>query len=58
MGGAISPLLANVYLNEFDKWAEARWNLTPYQRQQRRKNGQGNYLMIRYADDVRHITER
>ena len=23
-GGVISPLLANVYLNEFDKWAEAQ----------------------------------
>ena len=26
-GGVISPLLANVYLNEFDKWAETKWNL-------------------------------
>jgi len=52
-GGVISPLLANVYLNEFDKWAEERWHLQPYQQQKRRQNGHGNYRMVRYADDVR-----
>ena len=50
-GGVISPLLANVYLNEFDKWAEEKWNLTPYKRQKRRRKGSGNYKMVRYADD-------
>ncbi len=51
-GGVISPLLANVYLNEFDKWAERQWhNLTPYDRQRRRQAGLGNYTMVRYADD-------
>ena len=52
-GGVISPLLANLYLNEFDKWAEERWhNRTPYERQYYiRKNGKGNYCLVRYADD-------
>lgn len=50
-GGIISPLLANVYLNEFDWWAEKKWHLTPYEQQKRRWAGKGNYLMIRYADD-------
>ena len=50
-GGVISPLLANVYLNEFDKWAEEKWHLTPYEQQKRRKAGLGNYRLIRYADD-------
>ena len=51
-GGVISPLLANVYLNEFDKWAEQRWhNLNPYERSKSRKAGLGNYTMVRYADD-------
>ncbi|MBP1468880.1 group II intron reverse transcriptase/maturase [Candidatus Chloroploca sp. M-50] len=50
-GGVISPLLANVYLNEFDKWAEERWELNPYERSKRRKAGRGNYRMVRYADD-------
>jgi RNA-directed DNA polymerase len=50
-GGVISPLLANVYLNEFDKWAEAKWHLGPYAQQRRRQAGRGNYRLIRYADD-------
>jgi len=50
-GGVISPLLANVYLNEFDMWAAARWDLNPYERSKRRKAGRGNYRMVRYADD-------
>jgi group II intron reverse transcriptase/maturase len=50
-GGVISPLLANVYLHEFDKWAEEKWQLPPYQLQKRRKAGHGNYVMVRYADD-------
>ena len=50
-GGVISPLLANVYLNEFDQWATAQWDLDPNARQRRRKAGLGNYKMVRYADD-------
>jgi group II intron reverse transcriptase/maturase len=50
-GGVISPLLANVYLNEFDKWAENRWNIPQNERQKRRWHGNGNYKMVRYADD-------
>ena len=50
-GGVISPLLANVYLNEFDQWAAAQWDLGHYARQRRRQAGFGNYRMVRYADD-------
>ncbi len=50
-GGVISPLLANIYLNEFDKWAEEKWKLTSYERAKRRAAGKGNYKMVRYADD-------
>jgi RNA-directed DNA polymerase len=50
-GGVLSPLLANVYLNEFDQWARARWELKPKRRWQRRRAGMGNYRLIRYADD-------
>lgn len=50
-GGVISPLLANVYLNEFDKWFDTRWNLNPNERRRRRYNGLGNFKMVRYADD-------
>lgn len=56
-GGVISPLLANVYLNEFDKWAEEKWHkLSAYERQKRRKAGEGNYKMVRYADDFVIVT--
>ena len=52
-GGIVSPLLANVYLNEFDKWTEMKWHKrTPYERQYYvRRCGKGNYCMARYADD-------
>ena len=50
-GGVISPLLANVYLNEFDKWAEEKWNRPTNERHRIRNAGRGNYKMVRYADD-------
>ena len=50
-GGVISPLLANVYLNEFDQWAAAQWDLDPNARRRKRRAGLGNYKMVRYADD-------
>lgn len=50
-GGVISPLLANVYLNEFDRWAAARWELDHRARRRQRWAGLGNYKMVRYADD-------
>ena len=50
-GGIISPLLANIYLNEFDQWAAGKWDLTPAARAKRRQAGMGNYKMVRYADD-------
>ena len=50
-GGVISPLLANVYLNEFDQWAAAQWDLDQNTRRRRRYAGLGNYKMVRYADD-------
>src|SRR5215207_6661853 len=48
-GSVISPLLANVYLHYvFHLWAE-RW---------RRREAKGDMILVRYADDVRHITRR
>ena len=42
-GAVVSPLLANVYLHYvFDLWAE-RW---------RRREAQGNVILLRYADDI------
>src|SRR5215472_18670795 len=51
-GGIVSPLLANIYLHELDKYMESRYlNLTYSQRGNRRKQGKGNVLYVRYADD-------
>lgn len=53
-GGIISPLFANIYLHEFDKWFDENYGngLTAYQKRKRReKAGYGNAILIRYADD-------
>jgi len=50
-GGIISPLLANIYLYEMDKWWEQNYHLSKNKRTTRRKRGLGNFYLIRYADD-------
>jgi RNA-directed DNA polymerase len=52
-GGVLSPLLANVYLHEFDKWAETKWDIAADENTKRRRRyaGLGNYRLVRYADD-------
>jgi len=51
-GGIISPLLANIYLHQLDKYMESTYlSFTLRQRQSRRNQGKGNALYVRYADD-------
>jgi group II intron reverse transcriptase/maturase len=50
-GGIISPLLANVYLHELDRYMEERTGLPRKERKARRKEGLANYAYVRYADD-------
>ena len=52
-GGIISPLFANIYLHEMDKWFDKNYysGLIKYQKHKRRKQGYGNAVLIRYADD-------
>ncbi len=51
-GGIMSPLLANIYLHELDRYMESKYlNISQWLRTQRRKQGKGNYLYVRYADD-------
>jgi RNA-directed DNA polymerase len=51
-GGILSPLLANIYLHEFDHWWwEEYGNLTLNQKAKRRTAGVGNCILTRYADD-------
>ena len=51
-GGIVSPLLANIYLHELDRYMESKYlSFTERQRHNRRKQGKGNVLYVRYADD-------
>jgi len=52
-GGILSPLLANIYLNCFDRWFADRAMLGqhPAKRERNRKAGHANFMMVRYADD-------
>src|SRR2546430_7471636 len=51
-GGIISPLLANIYLHELDRYMESTYlNLSQYEKHTRRLQGKSNYLYVRYADD-------
>jgi RNA-directed DNA polymerase len=50
-GGIISPLLANIYLHELDRYMERYTSLTRREKTQRRQQGIGNSTFVRYADD-------
>lgn len=50
-GGIISPLFANIYLNELDEYMQYPMTLSRNERVKRRKSGKTNYIHIRYADD-------
>lgn len=50
-GGIISPLLANVYLHELDKYMERYTGISQVEKTARRKAGMANYVYVRYADD-------
>lgn len=56
-GGVVSPLLANVYLHELDKfWWQRYGSLTEAQKNSRRKQGDANVQYVRYADDFVVLT--
>jgi RNA-directed DNA polymerase len=53
-GGILSPLLANIALSELDEYFTGQWRVamaTWRQRDRRKRNGEGNWRLIRYADD-------
>ena len=52
-GGILSPLLANIALSALDDYFARQWQQemgTGSQRAKRRRNGHGNWKLIRYAD--------
>jgi RNA-directed DNA polymerase len=53
-GGIFSPLLANIALSALDDHFIRSWDqqmATETQRQRRKRHGQANYRLVRYADD-------
>ena len=53
-GGILSPLLANIALSALDDHFDRQWRQdmgTSWQREKRKKKGQGNWRLVRYADD-------
>jgi len=50
-GGIISPLLANVYLHELDRYMLRLTDISAYEKTKNRKQGKANFTYIRYADD-------
>ena len=51
-GGILSPLLSNVYLHQFDLWWWKTYgSLSRYEKRKRRRQGLGQPILIRYADD-------
>jgi RNA-directed DNA polymerase len=52
-GGILSPLMANVALSALDEHFARAWEATggQHERQARRRRGEANYRIVRYADD-------
>ncbi|MFI0469150.1 group II intron reverse transcriptase/maturase [Saccharopolyspora sp. 5N102] len=53
-GGVLSPLLANISLSALDEHFADQWEQemrTEYQRSKRKRNGEGNWRLVRYCDD-------
>jgi group II intron reverse transcriptase/maturase len=55
-GGIVSPLLANIYLNDLDQWAKRFTDRSRLQRKRARNRGKGNWRYVRYADDFLLLT--
>jgi RNA-directed DNA polymerase len=51
VGGELSPLLANIYLHEFDVYMRKYTALNEWYRKKRRVQGLSNFVYVRYADD-------
>jgi RNA-directed DNA polymerase len=50
-GGIVSPLLANIYLHELDRYMERYTEIPRWDRSKRKGQGLANFLYVRYADD-------
>jgi RNA-directed DNA polymerase len=50
-GGIVSPLLANIYLHELDRYMARYTEISKLDRSRRKRQGWANFLYVRYADD-------
>lgn len=50
-GGIVSPLLANIYLHELDRYMERYTALPQREKTKRRQQNEANFIYVRYADD-------
>ncbi len=53
-GGILSPLLANIALSVLDEHFDAQWHremATWHRRDKRKRSGEANWKLVRYADD-------
>src|SRR5919108_465685 len=50
-GGIVSPLLANIYLQELDRYMERYTSLPRREKTKRRQQKEANFVYVRYADD-------
>ncbi|MCA1607000.1 MAG: group II intron reverse transcriptase/maturase, partial [Acidobacteria bacterium] len=50
-GGIVSPLLANIYLSQLDRYMEKYTGISGYPRLARRRKREANFLYARFADD-------
>jgi len=50
-GGILSPLLANIALSALDEHFVRQWEPSDWKRRMRKKNGIGNWQLVRYCDD-------
>jgi len=50
-GGIVSPLLANIYRQELDRYMERYTVLSHSEKTKRRQHQQANFVYVRYADD-------
>ena len=55
-GGILSPLLANVYLNEMDQAVKPFTAVPEDEARNRKESGKGNWTYVRYADDFLLLT--
>jgi group II intron reverse transcriptase/maturase len=55
-GGIVSPLLANVYLHELDKYMQKYTDLSGQDKTKRRTQRLANFVYVRYADDFVVLT--